>query len=282
MKKILLAGATGYLGSFILKELELHEYKNRIIVRDKKRLIDYNKSKTKVIEAEVTKPETLSNICDGIDTLISTIGITKQKDGLTYMDVDYRANSNLLIEAKKSEVNKFIYVSVLNGEKLKHLKICEAKEKFVQELISSGLDYCIIRPNGFFSDITEFYNMAKKGRIYLFGNGELKSNPIHGEDLAKLCVNCINKDCKEIKVGGPETFTQNQIAETAFKALNKTTKITYIPNWLRKIVLKLLTVFTSSKIYGPVEFFMTVMAMEMVAPKSGEHTLKEYFDSLIK
>ena len=282
MKKILLAGATGYLGSFILNELELHEYKNRIITRNKNKLTDYNRSKTEVIEAEVTKPETLNNICEGIDTLISTIGITNQKDGLTYMDVDYRANSNLLNEAKKSGVKKFIYVSVLNGEKFEHLKICKAKEKFVKELTSSGLDYCIIRPNGFFSDMTEFYNMAKKGRIYLFGDGELKSNPIYGEDLAKLCVNCINTDDKEIKAGGPEILTQNQIAETAFKALNKTPKITYIPDWLRRVVLRLITAFTSSKTYGPVEFFMTVITMEMVAPEYGKHTLKEYFESLNK
>ena len=280
MKNILLAGATGYLGSFILKELELHEYKNKIIIRNKKKLPKHNPDKTEVIEAEVTKPETLHNICEGIDIIISTVGITNQKDGLTYMDVDYKANLNLLNEAKKSRVKKFIYVSVLNGEKLKKLKICEAKERFVQELISSGLDYCIIRPNGFFSDMIEFYNMAKKGRIYLFGNGELKANPVHGEDLAKLCVRCITTDDKELKAGGPETLTQNEISETAFKALNKNPKITYIPNWLRIIVLKLITALTSSKIYGPIEFFMTVMAMDMVAPEYGNHTLREYFESL--
>ena len=66
--------------------------------------------------------------------VISTVGITRQKDGFTYMDVDYRENANLLSEAKRSGVKKFIYVSVLNGEKLSNLKICEAKEIFVTEL----------------------------------------------------------------------------------------------------------------------------------------------------
>ena len=66
--------------------------------------------------------------------VISTVGITRQKDGFTYMDVDYRENANLLSEAKRSGVKKFIYVSVLNGEKLSNLKICEAKERFVTEL----------------------------------------------------------------------------------------------------------------------------------------------------
>lgn len=66
--------------------------------------------------------------------VISIVGITRQKDGFTYMDVDYWGNANLLSEAKRSGVKKFIYVSVLNGEKLSNLKICEAKERFVTEL----------------------------------------------------------------------------------------------------------------------------------------------------
>ncbi|HKJ43577.1 MAG TPA: SDR family oxidoreductase, partial [Sunxiuqinia sp.] len=217
---------------------------------------------------------------DSVDIVISTIGITRQKDGLTYMDVDYQANKNLLDEAKKSGVQKFIYISVLNGEKMRHLKICEAKEKFVDELKQSGLDYVIIRPNGFFSDMAEFFAMAQKGRVYLFGNGELKSNPIHGEDLAQICVNAINGKENEILVGGPETMNQNEIAIVAFDAAGRKQKITHIPDWIRLLVIRLAKTFTGSKTYGPIEFFMTVMGMEMVAPEYGQHTLKEFYIEL--
>jgi len=151
---------------------------------------------------------------------------------------------------------------------------------FVEELKKSGLDYCIIRPNGFFSDMAEFYTMAKKGRVYLFGNGELKANPIHGEDLAKVCVDGIDNTETVIEVGGPETLTQKEIAESAFDVLGIPPKITYIPKWVRVLVLKLARFFTGSKVYGPIEFFMTVMAINMVAPEYGKHTLKNYFSSL--
>jgi len=50
---------------------------------------------------EITKPETINGICENIDWVFTSIGITRQKDGLTYMDVDYQGNSNLLAEAKK-------------------------------------------------------------------------------------------------------------------------------------------------------------------------------------
>jgi nucleoside-diphosphate-sugar epimerase len=71
------------------------------------------------IDPELTNTVPTKNCCDGIDIVISSVGITKQTDGLSYIDVDYQANLNLLNEAQKSGVSKFVYVSVLNGEKLR-------------------------------------------------------------------------------------------------------------------------------------------------------------------
>ncbi len=282
MKKILIAGATGYLGRYLIKAAKKQGYWVSALARRANKLDDFKDSIDDIHEAEITLPNTLNGICDGVDAVISSIGITRQKDGLTYMDVDYQANMNLLQNARKSGVKKFIYVSVLNGESLRHLKICDAKERFVEELKTSGLDYCIIRPNGFFSDMADFFEMARKGRIYLFGKGLLKTNPIHGKDLATVCVDALNEGDKEILVGGPETLTHQEIALSAFDVLGGKPKITYIPEWMRTSVLKLLKMFTGSKTYGPLEFFMTVMAIDMVAPEHGKYTLKAHFARLIK
>lgn len=278
--KVLLAGATGYLGKFIAKELIKQGFDTNVIVRDKKRFLESNIVVNNIYEAEVTRKETLEKCFNNIDIVISTVGITRQKDKLTYMDVDYRANKHLLDLAIKNVVKKFIYVSVLNGEKLKHTDICFAKEKFVDELKSSGIEYCVIRPSGFFSDMTEFYNMAKKGRIYLFGDGNYKSNPIHGEDLAEVCVNAISRNDKETNVGGPEILTQEEIAKIAFDSLRRKSKITYIPDWIRKLSLKVGKVILPQYSYGPFDFFMNVMAMDMVGKRYGNKNLYNYFKSL--
>ena len=280
MKKILVAGATGYLGLHLLQELHRQQYSCRAIVRNPEKIKIKKIPVTEIVTAELTAPDSIKNCCNDIDVVISTVGITRQKDGLTYMDVDFRANMNLLEEAKKCNVSKFIYVSVLNGENLKHLKICQAKEKFVEKLKMSGLDYCVIRPNGFFSDMAEIFHMARKGRVYLFGNGEFKANPIHGEDLAKICINAIKTAEKRIEIGGPQTLSQKEIASIAFDVLGKKPKITCIPDAMRVLLMHILKLFTSSKVYGPVEFFLTVMAMDMLAPEYGEHTLEQYFNVL--
>lgn len=150
---------------------------------------------------------------------------------MTYMDVDYQGNSNLLKEALHVKVKSFQYISAINGDKLKHLKIFEAKEKFVDELKNSGIDYCILRPNGFFSDMKDFLNMAKAGRVYLFGDGKFKLNPIDGEDLAKVCVDKIVEGVKEETVGGVDILSQNELAELALKAWGKPIKISHLPDF---------------------------------------------------
>lgn len=279
---VLLAGATGYLGDYLLKELIKEKNQVVAIVRDAKKFKNIEENYLEIKEAEVTKPETLIEVCKGIDTVISTVGITRQKDGLTYMDVDYQANINLLKEAKRSGVKHFVYISAINGDKYRYLKIFEAKEKFVDALKTSGLNYTIVRPNGFFSDMKDFLQMAKSGRVYLFGSGSQKFNPIHGEDLAKVIVSHLEITVKELTVGGPDILTLNQISKLALQSFNKPIKIVHFPDRLRRFTIWFLRTFTSVKTYGPIEFFLTLMAEDNVAPTYGNIHLNEFYNQEAK
>jgi uncharacterized protein YbjT (DUF2867 family) len=160
---------------------------------------------------------------------------------------------------------------------MSHLKGIQAKLKFTAALKESGLVYLVVYPNGFFSDMLEYLRMAQQGRGYVFGSGECRINPINGEDLAAVCVNGAGGAAKEIDVGGPDVFTHNEILALAFESVGKPVKITRIPIWLRNVLLATLRLVTSVKTYGPLEFFMTVLAMDLVAPAYGKHHLENFF-----
>ena len=282
-EKILLAGATGYLGQFILAELLKKEHPTRIVVRNKAKIAPalLTHPLLEVVEAEVTKPQTLQGVCKGVSQVISTVGITQQKDGFTYEQVDYRANRNLLNEALHEGVQKFVYVSVFKGEMMRHIAIGAAKERFVDALKVSGIDYCIVRPSGFYSDMGNFLKMAKGGRVRLFGKGQCAMNPIHGEDLAQVCVAQLESAEKEVNVGGAEVFTHTEIARLAFEVLGKPVKISYLPDWVRRFILKIGKYLMPKSAYGTIEFVFTVMAMDSVAPiKVGKHRLKAHFEAM--
>jgi len=277
MKKVLIAGATGYLGKYMMKEFKRQGFWVRALARNPGKLDSLRHYIDEECISEITKPESLHGICNDIDIVFSSIGITKQKDNLTYMDVDYQGNRNLLKEAKKEGVSKFIYVSVFKAKELNDLKPVQAKLRFVKELENSGLNYLVIHPNGFFSDMLEYLQMANAGRGYVVGSGEYKINPIHGEDLAEVCVFAATGDEKQINVGGPDIFTHNELATLAFETIGEQVKISRIPLWTKKLFIRILKIFTSVKIYGPIEFFMAVLSKDMVAPIYGKHHLKEFF-----
>lgn len=275
-KKVLVAGATGYLGQFLVKELKKNGYWVRVLIRKEEQKSMFQEVDDFFV-GQVTDPNSIKGITKGIDWVFSSIGITRQKEGMRYMDVDYQGNSNLLKEAIKEKVEAFQYISAINGDKLRQLKIFEAKERFVDELKKSGLQYCILRPNGFFSDMKDFLSMAKAGRVYLFGDGLKRLNPIHGEDLAKVCVDQMKLGTKEAAVGGPDILSQNDLAAMALQAWQKPIKITHLPDWTRRFTIWLLRTFTSSKTYGPIEFFMTAMAFDNIADSYGNHKLEDFF-----
>jgi uncharacterized protein YbjT (DUF2867 family) len=279
-QRVLVVGATGYLGKFVVKELKACGYWVRALSRNHERIEPVRQYVDEVILAEATKPETIKGLCKDIDIVFSSLGITRQKDGLTYMDVDYQANRNVLNAALIDNVTKFMYISVLNSDRLRHLEIVKAKERFAQELREADIEHIIVRPNGFFSDMAEFLTMAKRGRVYLIGKGEFRANPLHGADLAEACVKWFGSNGGEFDIGGPEILTQNEIALQAFEALKKEPKITCIPLWVKNLIVKFARILTPAKTYGPLEFFMTVLAMDMVAPTYGQHTIKEYFKEM--
>jgi uncharacterized protein YbjT (DUF2867 family) len=285
MKRVLVAGATGYLGRYVVRELKNQGYWVRALVRAPEKLEDegfflqpaVREMVDELFVGEVTRAETLQGLCDDVDFVISSIGITRQRDKVSFMDVDYRGNKHILECALEADVKKFVFVSVYKGDVLENL--ARARELFVKDLVASGLNYTVIRPTAYFSDMSETLKMASSGRVYMLGDGSHKINPIHGADLAKVCVDSIRDTQSIVPVGGPETFTHEQIAELAFSVLNKKPKLTRIPLWLAKFFASGVRM-VSKHYYTLMSFFITVMENDFNATEAGERTLKKYFETV--
>lgn len=286
MKRILVAGATGYLGRYAVKALKEQGYWVRVLVRNPRSLRNPGRHLSpqidryvdEIFQGEVTKPESIKGVCEGVDFVFTSVGITRQRDEMGYQDVDYQGNVNLLREAKASGIEKFMYISVFKGNEL-HGQLTNWKERFVSELKNAGIPYVVIRPTGYYSDMGEFLGMAKKGRIYLFGDGLKRMNPIHGADLADFCVRGLKKTNVDLNIGGPQVFTHRVIAELAFQATGQPEKITRIPAGLINAALvPFLKIRPQSA--GPFEFLYHVMTNDMVAPAFGTRDLLSFFNKM--
>ena len=133
-----------------------------------------------------------------IQAVISTLG------GLPTDNIkpDYIGNKNLIDAAVKAGVKKFILVTSIGSgdsvvalppQALEALKpVLIEKEKAEQYLISSGLNYTIIRPGGLKSEPAT-------------NNGIITENPqivgtIHRADVAQLVCRCLNSDHTNNKI----------------------------------------------------------------------------------
>lgn len=274
---VLIAGSTGYLGRHLIQAYHRAGYRVHALARRPESLVDLDGQIDKIIFAEATKPETLENAFNGVDLIVSALGITRQRDGLTYEDVDYQANQNLLDAAVGAGVGHFAYIHVLHAEDMPHVAMAAAKARFAKALTTSSIKSTIICPSGFYSDLAEILDMARKGRVYLFGDGQSQMSPIDGGDLASACVEATRAGSPWVEVGGPQSLTQNEIAVTAFKVLKKKPKITYVPIALAHFLIRIGKKLGWNQQLGPLDFFLAASKLDMTAPNHGEITLAEDF-----
>jgi uncharacterized protein YbjT (DUF2867 family) len=232
-----------------------------------------------VFVGEITQPETLTGMLDGIDVVYSSVGISRQRDGLTFEQVDYQCNHNLIELCRGTDVKRIVYVSMQGAENIMQLAITQAHEKVVAELKGSGLEYRVVRPCGFFSDMGVLYDMAAKGRSYLVGDGSNKMNPIHGADQAQVCVDTLEGDQLEVEAGGPDIMTQREAAELAFAVAGKPVKISVVPTWLARGLARFIGLL--SRQFGDLaDFIVTAGEIDGVGPQRGTTTLRSYFETL--
>lgn len=281
MRRVLVAGATGYLGRHLVARLKQDGYWVRVLVRRPEQAATFERVDD-VFVGQVTRPATLAGVADEVDTVFSTIGITRQHDGVGYQQVDFGGNLALLREAERSGVERFVYVSVLHGRELRRqVRLADAKERFVDRLRRSPVPSVVVRPTGYFSDLSAFLAMARKGRVFLVGSGRRRMNPISGRDLAAACVRAAQEGPPDVEVGGPEVLTHDQIATAAFAAAGRPVRIRHLPLSVLRAVVRLLSRVAPERVYGPLQFFVAVMERDMVAPATGTDRLGSYFASAV-
>ncbi len=281
------AGGTGYIGKFALIAFHEAGYRVRAITRDESRLAApgpfhapaARDACDEVVVAEVTKPETLAGVMEGASVVFSSIGISRQRDMLTFEQVDYQANKNLLDEAVRAGVPKFVYVSMWGPEVIEDLAITRAHERVVEELERAPLDYAVIRPSGYFSDMGALMDMARRGRSFIIGDGQNRFNPVHGADVARVAVEAVDSDEIDHGVGGPDVYTQVEAAELAFEVLGKEPKLTHVPMWLARGGVRFIRLLSTQ--FGDLaDFIVTAGEIDGVAPVRGTHTLRAHFEEL--
>ena len=283
MKKVLLFGATGNLGKEIAKEAIKQGYDLTAVVRNRAKAEQLSKITTNYLITDITNKNALENICKGFDIVISALGKSVSPNDHskpTFNEIDLVANTNILLEAQRSGIKKFIYVSALHAEKYPELEYFRVHHQFSELLKQSGINYAIIKPPAIFSAFIDMVDMATKGLLVNMGSGNKQTNPIFEGDLAKICVDSINKTNAVIEAGGKSIYTRKQLNEIIQKTVNPNKSVKNIPLGFVKFSLPLMRLFNKN-MFDKFAFFVEVMQHDTIASQVGEMRFEDYIKSKI-
>ncbi len=267
--KVLLAGAFGNLGFEILKILT--EKGCEVVAADLKERPENGLEGKYTFQAiDATNPETLKGICDGVDVVITTMGLTTASTKFTSYDIDYRGNLNLYNEAKAAGVKKFNYISVIACDQPGAEKVPMLHAKFMleNEIKKGDMEYVIYRPTKPYVD---------KGEMQLLkGYHGVKANVVDCPDFAKFIYDHMLDTNKLYEVGGKETYTYEEMAKMCFRAAGKPCVIKDSPIWMFGLLANLPAIKKAGK-HDIILFSKWTLSHDLVGKdETGEGSFAEY------
>ena len=298
MTKIFVAGATGYIGTSVVKSALEKNFDVVVAKREESADFGLKHQKLTVIKISENDNSWVAKLKD-IDVFISCLA-SRSGEPKDAHYVDFKLNNLLLEKAKAIECAQFILLSAICVQKPK-LAFQFEKLAFEERLRNSGLNFSIIRPTAYFKSLSGQIENIKKGKPYIyFGDGKLtQCNPISEKDLSLFILSCIsdkNKWKKILPIGGPnQPLTPKNVGEMLFEIFEVTPKYRSFPikildvislffligspfsNWAKNKfeLIKIAKYYATESMLAWDEDKMCYDALK--TPSTGNDTLKEYF-----
>jgi len=283
--KILVAGATGVVGREVVQLLKQEGHFVRTISKTKERAESLRGIADDVRILDATESASVAGVCDGMRLVISALGAPVAPSGKgsrSFADVDLTANLNLLAEARRAGVQRFVYVGVFTEAVYASTAYVDAHARVERAIRESGLEYGFVRTTGVFGSLAEMLPMALKGPVPVIGDGSAVTNPIDERDVADAVLRAaLATSSTEVDIGGPETLSRRQIAEAAFTALGLPVRLVSMPVWAFALVRLIYGLF-NRRMGEFLTFLQLAATNSCVAPVPGKRRLLPYFETRAK
>ncbi len=229
MKKILLTGATGFIGKALTRHLSETNYQVRVLIHPSGPSPDLPKGIP--VEATVSGLNDIRGLraaLVGVDIvyhLASQEALGARGD---LLETDIRGTRNLVQAAEESSVERFIFLSHLGADRASAYPVMTAKAIAEDSIRKSSLDYTILRVGIVYGPQDRFTTaLAKMIQAIplvfpLPDQGDTLLQPLWIEDLANILLWTLDnpKTKRELlEIGGPEQLSFREIVQTCLDVM---------------------------------------------------------------
>lgn len=242
--KILVTGGTGFIGTSLIPKLLKEGHSVRLLIRDLKKAEEMFANKCELVVGDIADNKSLIGICENIDVvfhMVAKVGndLPTEKSIAEFRTVNVQGTKNIVAEAKKSKVKKFVYISSIAAmgivkeypitEKSKcepylpyQTSKYEAEQVINEEYKNNGFPGIVVRPTkvyGVGEHSYSFLTLSKLCRKHIFlkvGKGQNYISNIYISDFVQCLLKLINNG----KLG--ETYIISSEKSISFRDVGKT------------------------------------------------------------
>jgi (4-alkanoyl-5-oxo-2,5-dihydrofuran-3-yl)methyl phosphate reductase len=218
---ILITGATGNVGSELVKQLAAKGLPLRVVTRDASKVAHLD-SKIERVIGELTDEATAEQAVKGVDRIYMFPLIT---------DEDHQSNTMLLAKAKKAGVKQIVMLSSMGAQSSasKIGALHREKELLVEK---SGVPWTFVRPGAFMTNTYQWVPTIKTVGKVFNPTGDGKVAPISPKDIASAAAVALTTEGHEGKIymiTGPELLSAPEQVNIISKEIGKSLECVDVP-----------------------------------------------------
>jgi uncharacterized protein YbjT (DUF2867 family) len=253
---ILLTGATGTVGSALLRRLTSAGEPVRCLVRDPRGLGD-QRVHVQLALGDLANPPSFRNALRGVDTVVHLAASIRDQPHASIEELNALATLRLVRAAERSGARRFVFFSAMGARRHSRTRFFRAKALAEEAVGASKLETAVFRPSIVYSPgdpwLTLLGRFSYLPAIPISGSGRARYPPIWAEDVADCVVAALMASGprrRSFDLAGPELLSYDEIVRAALEPTGRRRTLLHVPLPIVRASLRLLRLLAGPKVFA--------------------------------